>query len=159
MATNRGSHYLSSIARLKPGVTLTQARADIDAVALRMEEQNPGLKIVGCVSPPVGTVVEMESESILEQIESARPDVLRGLLPGDGASEVEEAVMNWYEEQMVRGRAEGRRAMLLKLLRVRFGELPADIIARIEAADSAELDVWAEHVVTASSLDDVLSAA
>jgi putative ABC transport system permease protein len=41
MATNRDSHYLSSIARLKPGVTLTQARADIDAVALRMEEQNP----------------------------------------------------------------------------------------------------------------------
>ena len=41
MSTNRGSHYLSAIGRLKPGVTLQQARADMDAVASRMEEQNP----------------------------------------------------------------------------------------------------------------------
>src|SRR2546423_1728372 len=42
----------------------------------RMEELNPGLKIVGCLSPPMGTVVEMDSESILEQIAEAQPDVL-----------------------------------------------------------------------------------
>ena len=41
MSTNRDSHYLSAIGRLKPGVTLQQARTDMDAVALRMEEQNP----------------------------------------------------------------------------------------------------------------------
>ena len=34
--------------------------------------------------------------------------------------------------------------------------LAADVIARIEAADSAELDIWVERVVTASNLDDVL---
>jgi putative ABC transport system permease protein len=41
MSTNRGSHYLSAIGRLKPGVTLQQASADMDTVASRMEEQNP----------------------------------------------------------------------------------------------------------------------
>jgi putative ABC transport system permease protein len=41
MSTNRDSHYLSAIARLKPGQTLQQARANMDAVARRMEEQNP----------------------------------------------------------------------------------------------------------------------
>ena len=41
MSANRDSHYLSAIGRLKPGVTLQQARTDMDAVALRMEEQNP----------------------------------------------------------------------------------------------------------------------
>ncbi|MEK6410064.1 MAG: ABC transporter permease, partial [Acidobacteriota bacterium] len=41
MAANRDSHYLSAIARLKPGVTLEQASADMDTVARRMEDQNP----------------------------------------------------------------------------------------------------------------------
>ena len=42
MATNRDSHYLDAIASLKPGVTLEQARADMNAVALHIQEQNPG---------------------------------------------------------------------------------------------------------------------
>ncbi len=37
----RTDHGLGSIARLKPGVTLAQARAEMDAVARRIEEQNP----------------------------------------------------------------------------------------------------------------------
>jgi putative ABC transport system permease protein len=41
MSANRDSHYLSAIARLKPGQTLQQARVNMDAVARRMEEQNP----------------------------------------------------------------------------------------------------------------------
>ncbi|MFY9609354.1 MAG: ABC transporter permease [Blastocatellia bacterium] len=41
MSANRDSHYLSAIARLKPGQTLQQARANMDAVARRLEEQNP----------------------------------------------------------------------------------------------------------------------
>jgi putative ABC transport system permease protein len=39
---NRGNHPgLSGVARLKPGVTIEQARADLDAIALRLEEQYP----------------------------------------------------------------------------------------------------------------------
>src|SRR5262249_54109808 len=37
---SRDSHYLEVWARLKPGVTLSQARADMDAIARHMEEQN-----------------------------------------------------------------------------------------------------------------------
>jgi putative ABC transport system permease protein len=49
----RNDHGLASVARLKDGVTLTQAQADIDAVARRIEEQNPvtnegmGVKLEG----------------------------------------------------------------------------------------------------------------
>ncbi|MFY9574023.1 MAG: ABC transporter permease [Blastocatellia bacterium] len=45
MSTNRDSHYLSSIGRLKPGVTLEQARADMATVAKRMETQNPSVNM------------------------------------------------------------------------------------------------------------------
>ncbi len=88
--------------------------------------------------------------------------VLRSLLPGDRGTEVEEAVMNWFEREMSQsrkdGRREGERRVLLKQLRLRFGELPAAVVARIEAAEVAELDVWTERIMTASQLEDVLGS-
>ena len=38
---NRGAHYLTVVARLKPGVTVRQAQSDMDAVARRIEEKDP----------------------------------------------------------------------------------------------------------------------
>lgn len=38
---NRGSHGLEAIARIKPGLTLAQARSDMSAVSSRIIEQNP----------------------------------------------------------------------------------------------------------------------
>ncbi|WP_437293528.1 DUF4351 domain-containing protein [Sorangium sp. So ce426] len=54
------------------------------------------------------------------------------------------------------GRLEGKRAVLLRQLRARFGELPDAAVARIEAAESAALEQWAERVLSANSLADVL---
>ena len=91
---------------------------------------------------------------------TVRRDVLRGLLPGDRGTEVEEAVMNWFEQEVERGRRDGERRgerrLLLKQLRLRFGELPAAVVARVEEAELPELDAWAERFVTASRLEDVL---
>ena len=105
---------------------------------------------------------------ILQTNPKAERDVLRGLLPGDRGAEVEEAVMNWFESEVDRGRRDGRRdgrregereaerRVLLKQLRLRFGELPAAVVARIEAAEVPELDVWTERIMMASRLEDVL---
>jgi putative ABC transport system permease protein len=38
---NRGGHYLTVVARLKPGVTLAQARADIAAITRRINQDHP----------------------------------------------------------------------------------------------------------------------
>jgi Putative transposase, YhgA-like/Domain of unknown function (DUF4351) len=97
----------------------------------------------------------------------ASRDGLRGLLPDDRGPEVEEAVMNWYQQQVAdgerrgesRGRREGERTVLLKLLRLRFGELPASVVAQVETAEVPELDRWVERVVTASRLEDVMGPA
>ncbi|MGE0708199.1 MAG: DUF4351 domain-containing protein [Planctomycetota bacterium] len=53
------------------------------------------------------------------------------------------------------GELEGERRLLLRQLRKRFGSLPADVEARIVAASEAELEQWAERVLSAQSLEGV----
>jgi hypothetical protein len=82
-----------------------------------------------------------------------------------------EAMMKGYEYQsdfakkyVAQGRQEGRQEgrkegelnLLLRLLRTRFGELPAATVARLEAADIAELEQWGERVLSARTLAEVL---
>jgi len=44
---NRGGHYLKVVARLKPGVTITQAQADMNAVMRRIAVDHPGESMEG----------------------------------------------------------------------------------------------------------------
>src|SRR5205085_66230 len=39
---SRGSHYLGLIARMKPGVTINEAQADLSAIAAQMQQEHPG---------------------------------------------------------------------------------------------------------------------
>jgi hypothetical protein len=54
------------------------------------------------------------------------------------------------------GRKEGERALLLRLLRSRFGELPVAAAARVESAEIAVLERWGERVLSAKTLAEVL---
>lgn len=56
-----------------------------------------------------------------------------------------------------RGRQEGLRTVLTRLLRRRFGELPAHVLAQIEAADANRLELWADRVLDADSLAEVFA--
>ncbi|HZF50952.1 MAG TPA: DUF4351 domain-containing protein [Polyangiaceae bacterium] len=78
-----------------------------------------------------------------------------------------EAMMKGYEYQsdfakkyVAQGRQEGRKEgefnLLLRQLRARFGELPAAVVTRIEAADIDELERWGERVLSARTLAEVL---
>ncbi len=59
-------------------------------------------------------------------------------------------------EGMAEGRAEGKAELLVKQLRLRFGGLSTEARERVAAATNEELDRWAERILTAESLDDVL---
>ncbi len=69
-------------------------------------------------------------------------------------------IQAWFEDyqQKLRkeGRNEGVRSVLLRLLRARFGELPAVTVAHIETADLADLERWSERVLGAQTLAEVL---
>ena len=69
-------------------------------------------------------------------------------------------IQAWFEDyqQKLRNeaRSEGGRSVLLRLLRARFGELPAVTVAHIETADLADLERWSERVLGAQTLAEVL---
>jgi hypothetical protein len=54
-----------------------------------------------------------------------------------------------------RGDQSGRVSVLLKLLNLKFGELPGDVESRVRHAELEELDLWIERVLTADSLNEI----
>jgi len=82
-------------------------------------------------------------------------DMVARLLAAAGEDEKEE-IVTAGEQLIERGRKEGTQKTLLKQLQVRFGALPDSVLARVKAAGSAELDLWAERILTAPTLEDIL---
>ena len=69
---------------------------------------------------------------------------------------IERGIEQGIEQGMALGATEGRAAMVLRLLSVRFGPLNEDIEARIRRASIAELDSIGERLLSAGSLDEAL---
>jgi flagellar biosynthesis/type III secretory pathway protein FliH len=103
-------------------------------------------------------------------LEPKEPEELVKKLLAAVGDEGKEDIMTAAEQLMERGRQQGldrgreqgreqgRKEMLLDLLRERFGALPDAIVARVAAADMAQLVVWSKRVLTAPTLDDVFAA-
>jgi hypothetical protein len=82
-------------------------------------------------------------------------DQLRATLR-DTAPDTEQMVMTLAEQLRAEGRQEAHRAWVTRILTARFGPLPDKLQERIVSASSAELERWAETVLTAESLDGLL---
>jgi len=68
-----------------------------------------------------------------------------------------EFLRRFIQEGVRQGVQQGERALLLRQLRPRFGELPPQRLAQLEAAAQAELERWADAILTATSLDEVFA--
>ena len=62
------------------------------------------------------------------------------------------------EQGMRRGRVEGKRAVLEKQLRRRFGLVPSGVTERLRRASANDIETWAENVLDAETLDDVFDS-
>ncbi len=60
-------------------------------------------------------------------------------------------------EGRAEGEAKGRAEVLARLLRVKFGAVPEEALARLQSASIEQLDSWAERVLTANSIEEALS--
>ena len=74
------------------------------------------------------------------------------------AEGIETGIERGRSEGREEGRAEGRAGIVLRLLELRFGDVPDAVRERVLGAPAAELEAWAEAVLIAASLDEVLAA-
>ena len=58
---------------------------------------------------------------------------------------------------LAQGQAQGKAELVLRQLTLRFGALPQAARSRVATATTEELDLFAERVLTASTLDQVLT--
>ena len=69
-----------------------------------------------------------------------------------------EGIEKGLAQGIEKGQAAGQALLLLRLLELRFGALPDAVRERVRGASAAELEAWAEAVLTAASLDEVMRA-
>ena len=68
-----------------------------------------------------------------------------------------EFAKRYMAEGRKEGREAGERAIVLRQLMKRFGPLPAAAVERVEQADVATVEEWAERLLTAETLDQVFT--
>ncbi len=70
---------------------------------------------------------------------------------------LEQGLERGLEQGIQRGVERGVRTTLIRLLTLRFGP-PSDLMrARIDGATSAELERWTDRVLTATSIEEVVT--
>ena len=71
---------------------------------------------------------------------------------------VEQGVKQGLEQGVKQGLEQGERKLLLRQLRRRFGaEVDGEIERRVAAAPAEQVEVWAERVLSAATLAELLA--
>ena len=66
------------------------------------------------------------------------------------------AMQQGMQQGMQKGVQQGEALVLVRQLKIKFGELPEERRLQIESADTQTLLEWSERVLTAKSLEEVL---
>ena len=64
----------------------------------------------------------------------------------------------YFGQGKTEGRMEGRVELTLKLLALRFGQLPDATQTRVRSAQDAQVDAIAERLLTAQTLEEALGS-
>ena len=70
---------------------------------------------------------------------------------------IEKGIEQGIEKGIEKGRAQGSASVLLRLLNRRFGPLSPDIIRRLSQSTPEQLEIWAERVLEARTIDEVFA--
>nr|VFJ68357.1 MAG: conserved hypothetical protein (putative transposase or invertase) [Candidatus Kentron sp. FW] len=99
-------------------------------------------------------VQPQEEEKMMSQFAQDIERKVKSQFAQEIESKVRESVLR---EGMQQGRLEGEAKLLLRILPRRFGPLPSEITERVYSADPNTIEIWADRVLDAKSLDEVFS--
>lgn len=68
---------------------------------------------------------------------------------------MQQGIQQGIHQGLEQGIQQGEYRALIRLLTRRFQTLPADVLARIEAAQPEQLEQWLDNTLDATTLDDV----
>ena len=92
---------------------------------------------------------------IMASLSEAARSALEKLMSAQGYQYQSEFAKKYVGEGLERGREQGLRDILLRLLVQRFGSVPESTRERVEQAKLDELDRWLDNVIPAATLADV----
>ncbi len=87
-----------------------------------------------------------------------KPDRWEALMGTVAQAWIEQGRAEGMEKGIERGRIQALAELLLRQLALRFGDVPDAVGERVRGASASELEAWAEAVLVAASLDEVLAA-
>lgn len=128
-----------------------------DTIAQIVRSQT-GFDALFAVLRYIAVVNEAITTTDLNQALASAPTETRDALMTLADQWMAEGEARGRAEGEARGRAEGERRVLERQLRRKFGDAAVDefVLARLAAAEEAQLVEWAERVLDAESLDAVL---
>ena len=100
--------------------------------------------------------VRLVLQYLVEATDTVSAPDLVGWLREITSAGAQEEVMTLAQQWLDEGIEKGRRQTLLRLVALRFGEVPEAAESRIGAAGPAELDRWEERLLFAASLEEML---
>ena len=99
-----------------------------------------------------------EQEALLEKVTDAVQDDVHRKEVFDMGKTIAEALIErghqkGHQEGLQQGAVQNQHRMLIRLLRTKFGKIPATLVKRIEATEQLDLlDAWFDRAVAAKTL-------
>jgi len=146
---------LTALAKLTLLCLRAATRATDAAIAAALERWAPLIAAVGR-SRDAPAALDALSSYVL-YLTDLSPEQVDDILARAQNKPNEAATMSTADRLIAKGRTEGRAEMLVRLLAARFGELPAELRARVQNGRGEDLDRWADRVFAAQTLADVFA--
>jgi len=147
---------LTPLAKLTLLCLRAAARATDAAMAAALERWAPLIAAVGRTREAPVAIHALSSYAL--HLTDLPPEQVDDILARAQNKPNEATAMSTADRLIAKGRTEGRTEMLLRLLATRFGDVPAELRARVQSGSSEDLDRWADRVFAAQSLADVFAA-
>src|SRR5262245_32605553 len=142
---------------LGAGSVLKQAIAELQALAVEAPERRLALPVLLRLRLTV-PIDPAQQTSDAQEFLMKTQDMVQTWRREGGQERLEEGSKQGLEQGVKQGLEQGERKLLLRQLRRRFGaEVDGEIERRVAVASAEQVEVWAERVLSAATLAELLA--